>query len=128
MKISPPDAVEIRNIAGKGRGVFPRHNIPAGTIFERAPLLIIPSRDVLGPQTGVLLSNYIFEYGRGRVALALGYGSLYNHSWTPNARYQDAGRRVKEFVAVSNISAGEEITINYNGDSQDLSPVAFDVL
>ncbi|MFN5732282.1 MAG: SET domain-containing protein-lysine N-methyltransferase, partial [Planctomyces sp.] len=69
-----------------------------------------------------------FEYGRGTVALALGFGALYNHSFTPNARYDDAGRQVKEFRALRDIQPGEEITINYNGTEDGTDPVEFDVV
>jgi len=62
------------------------------------------------------------------VAIALGYGSLYNHSYTPNAHYRDIGRRSKEFLAVRDIAAGEEITVNYNGDPQDRTAVDFEVV
>ncbi len=48
-------------------------------------------------------------------ALALGYGSLYNHSNPSNLRYE-AGREahVMRLIAVGDIAAGEELTINYN--------------
>ncbi|MFN5799515.1 MAG: SET domain-containing protein-lysine N-methyltransferase, partial [Planctomyces sp.] len=53
---------------------------------------------------------------------------LYNHSFTPNARYDDAGRQVKEFRALRDIQPGEEITINYNGTEDGTDPVEFDVV
>ena len=62
------------------------------------------------------------------LALALGYGSLYNHSYRPNARYDDVGQRTKLFTALRAIEPGEEITINYNGDPEDGSPVGFEVI
>jgi SET domain-containing protein len=73
------------------------------------------------------LANYVFEWGRGTVALALGFGSIYNHSYSPNARYDDVGRLTKVYTALRDILPGEEITINYNGDENDLSPVGFEV-
>ena len=62
------------------------------------------------------------------MALALGYGSLYNHSYNPNARYDDVGRQIKEYSALRDIQRGEEITINYNGAEDILDPVEFPVL
>jgi SET domain-containing protein len=62
------------------------------------------------------------------VAVALGYGSLYNHSYTPNARYDDESPQIKIFTAIREIAAGEEITINYNGEPSDESPVWFKVV
>ena len=63
-----------------------------------------------------------------RVAVALGYGSLYNHSYTPNAHYVDVDQCRKRFVALRDIEAGEEITINYNAVPDDRSDVGFEVL
>ena len=63
------------------------------------------------------LSGYCFEWTDDECAIALGYGSLYNHSWQPNARYDhdhDAG--VVTYTAVHPIEAGEEISINYSGE------------
>ncbi len=70
----------------------------------------------------------MYAWGLGTVALALGYGSLYNHSYEPNARYEASRRRTKIFVALRKIATGEEITINYNGEPGDRSPVWFEIL
>jgi hypothetical protein len=37
--------IGIRTFAGKGRGVVAQRDIPAGTVIERCPVLIIPDRD-----------------------------------------------------------------------------------
>ena len=92
MKLSASPLIEVKRVKGKGRGVFAKQLIPLGTVFERVPLLVIPAKEVLECEHGSFLSQYVFEYGKGTVALALGYGSLYNHSYTPNARYDDACR------------------------------------
>ncbi|MFM7055989.1 MAG: SET domain-containing protein [Planctomycetota bacterium] len=128
MKLTPSSLIEVKRIPGKGRGVFAREFIPAGTIFERVPLLVLPAKEVLGFDEGGVLWQYVFEYGRKNVALALGFGSLYNHSYSPNARYDDAGRQIKEYRALRDIQKGEEITINYNGSEDSTDPVDFDVL
>jgi SET domain-containing protein len=64
---------------------------------------------------------------RNYVALALGYGSMYNHSYTPNARYTPIVPDLMEFHSLRLIQAGEEIMINYNGDPDDHREVEFDV-
>ncbi len=127
MSLTQSILIEVKNIKGKGRGVFARALIPEGTIFERVPLLVIPAKEILECDHGNLLLGYIFEYKK-QVALALGYGSLYNHSYNPNARYDDAGRQIKEFSALRDIHPGEEITINYNGAEDIMDPVEFPVL
>jgi hypothetical protein len=88
-------------------------------------MLVLPAEQSEG---GSVVSDYCFAWGRGTVALALGYGSLYNHSYKPNARYDDVWPQTKEFTALRDIAPGEEITVNYNGDPEDRSPVWFDVI
>ena len=50
-----------------------------------------------------------------KIAIGLGFGSLYNHSYNPNAIYKKRMREnLLDFVAIKNIKKGEEITVNYN--------------
>ena len=129
MGFSPSAAIEVKRVRGKGRGVFARRPIRLGAVIERVPLLVLPVGDVMrGPDDWTALGSYVFECGEGSVALALGFGSLYNHSFRPNARYDDEGRLAKVFTALRDISPGEEITVNYNGDPGDRSPVWFEVV
>lgn len=127
MPIENAALIEVRWTPNKGRGVFAREFIPAGTVFERVPVLVMPAHEVLTEEETVL-SHYVFEWGKDTVALALGFGSLYNHSYSPNARYDDAGRMMKYYTAVKDIQPGEEITINYNGSEDATEPVWFDVV
>ncbi|APZ96681.1 SET domain-containing protein [Fuerstiella marisgermanici] len=126
MPIYTSPHIEVKQTKGKGRGVFARSFIPEGTEFERVPVIVMPDAEVLGPE-GSVLANYVFEWGRGTVAMALGFGSMYNHSYSANARYDDVGRQTKVYTALRDILPGEEITINYNGDENDMSPVGFEV-
>ena len=122
------DAIEVRRVKGKGRGVFALRPIREGEVIERAPVLVLDV-DSLDEATAIQgLWSHCFLWGRGKVALALGYGSLYNHSYRPNARYDDVGRQTKVFTALRDIAPGEEITINYNGSPDDRAPVGFEVL
>ena len=76
------------------------------------------------------LKNFVFHWpvpegAAATQALALGYGSLYNHANPSNLRYEtDAQALVMRFVAVRDIERGEELTINYNAD--DGAPVSDD--
>jgi SET domain-containing protein len=128
MALTQSVAVEVRQVKGKGRGVFARRTIPEGEVIETCPVLVLPAEQVGDDPARHALAAYTFEWGRGTVALALGYGSLYNHSYQPNAQYQDIGGRTKRFVAMRDIAAGEEITVNYNGDPGNRSLVWFDVI
>ena len=120
--------IEVKRTRDKGRGVFARHHIDEGQVIERVPVLVVPMREISNGNGRVKLEDYCFMWGRDTYALALGYGSMYNHSYQPNARYDDVGRLTKEFTALRDIEPGEEITINYNGDPDDDSPLWFDAL
>jgi uncharacterized protein len=123
------DAVEVRRVSNRGKGgraVFATRDIAADEVFERVPVLLIPKDQVFGPgeiaQRSVRISWYVFTWihpTREYVALSLGYGSIYNHSESPNARYQMYLPDCMEFVALRPIAAGDEITINYRGDNKD---------
>lgn len=125
MPIQPSSLIEVKYTRRKGRGVFAREFIEEGTVFERVPVIVIPSEDLWEGSSESVIQDYVFQWGRGTVALALGCGSMYNHSYEPNARYDDEGRLTKIFTAVRDIEPGEEITINYNGDEEDQTPVWF---
>jgi SET domain-containing protein len=96
-----------------GRGVFAARSFQPGEMIEDCPVLLVPASTV----SELHLDGYCFEWDEDRCAIALGYGSLYNHSWRPNARYDhDHELDVVTYTAVRSIEAGDEITINYTGD------------
>ncbi len=110
-----------------GMGVHARRAVAEGEEIERCPVLVLPAED-LDAISDTALAGYWFDWSDGDGALALGYGSLYNHSFTPNARYfheHDDG--VVVYVALRDIAAGEEITINYNAEPECTDPLWFDV-
>lgn len=98
----------------KGQGIFADEDIEKGELIEIVPLLLMPMAEFeLIKKTK--LYYYFFEYADEHFAIALGYGSLYNHSYNPNARYlysyKNKQLRIK---AIKNIKKGEEIYFNYN--------------
>lgn len=119
--------VYMKRIRGKGRGVFARQTLPQGTVIERVPVLIVPLPEVMGVRNEPVLSRFCFLRNEQHVAIALGYGSLYNHSYDPNAAYEESANASMVFRALRDIDKDEEITINYNGDPQDRSAVGFKV-
>jgi len=122
------DLVYIKRIKAKGRGVFARQPIAEGALIERVPIILMPISLLVDGLHNPLLAKFVFYRNRSTVVLALGYGSLYNHSFTPNAFYEDEAGATMAYVALRNIARGEEITINYNGDPEDRGPVGFDVV
>lgn len=123
-KVFPSEYVYTHDslISGAGRGVFARKTILKGTLIERCPFIEVPLEQIHFLNESFLVT-YFFYFGdpKERVALALGYGSLYNHSRTPNAKYQiQPDTRVIEFMALQDIVSGEEITFDYSAESADL--------
>ena len=96
--------------------------------IDQVPMIVMSAKEYEEELSGSRLSNYCFAWGRNQVALALGYGSIYNHSFAPNARYEDVGPQTKVFVALRPIEPGEEITVNYNGKPKSRAAVWFKVI
>ena len=123
-----PDNLFVAKTPDRGRAVFTSKLIPAGTVIEIAPMIVFNEKDRL-LLNDTFLYEYFFEWGKSgrKGALALGFGSLYNHSYAPNARYlPDFDLNILEFVAVRDIQPGEEICVNYNPDPDDQTPVGWE--
>ena len=120
--------LQIRTVRGKGRGIFAGRRFEADEVLERAPVLLIPN-DEWDLVSGSIVASYCFTWGKADdAAIPLGRSSLLNHSYTPNAYAQISLRdRTIEFLALRNIEAGEEITLNYNGDPDNRTPMNFPV-
>lgn len=105
-----------------GLGIFAQQNINSNETIETCPVLVLPRIDYpLVKQT--ILRNYYFMWGKTTCAICFGYGSFYNHSYTPNATYlKNIKDKTITFSAIKPIKKGEEITVNYNyGNSDDHS-------
>lgn len=115
----------------KGRGVFCTSSLEADKIIEIAPVIVMSDDDrKLLDKT--LLHDYIFEWtpeGAKMCCMALGYVPMYNHSYRSNCEYFMNYEDQTIFVKTMRpIEAGQELTINYNGDWDDAEPVWFDVI
>lgn len=122
---SLPGTIFVTRTADKGRGVFTNKRIKKGQTIEVCPMIVFDKKDRLAIND-TFLYEYYFEWGNStkKGALALGYGSIYNHSYNPNARYiPDFDLNILTFEAIRDIDAGEELTVNYNLDPDDQSPV-----
>jgi uncharacterized protein len=101
-----------------GRGVFTTEVIASDTLIEVCPVLVIPEEHVPIVH-GTILHDYYFLWGveEKEAAIALGFGSLYNHETMANAAYEmDFDALNIEIYALRDIAPGEEITINYHGE------------
>ncbi|PBB77810.1 hypothetical protein CK218_28175 [Mesorhizobium sp. WSM3879] len=130
------NAVYIKNVPCKGRGVFANVQFKAGDVIDRAPTWGFESdeakilnstglleyyfvRDDLGQREG---SNRVIGY------VVFGFISLVNHSSNPNAETiwtdGDAGAWAS-LVAIKDIIVDEEITHRYKNISDYPSTVKF---
>ena len=121
--------VFLKQITGKGRGVMAARDLAAHTLIETAPVIVMEAKDrLLLDQT--LLHDYIFEWGESKTqcCMALGLVPMYNHSNESNCEYfmnyEDETIDVK---TMQDVKAGDELTINYNGNWNDQSDVWFAV-
>jgi SET domain-containing protein len=117
------DGVFVSRSSVHGHGVFAARSFEPGEVVEECPVLLVPATAV----ADLGLDGYCFEWDEERSAIALGYGSLYNHSWRPNARYDhDHELGVVTYTAVCSIEAGQEVTINYSGHPEGRSELWFE--
>jgi len=123
------EGLYIEQSNGKGRGVFTKQTIPAFTIIEVSPVIVMSAKErILLDQT--LLHDYIFEWGRDskECCMALGYVPVYNHSYKSNCEYEmDFENAIIMIKTIKAVEAGEELFINYNGDWNNAKKIWFDV-
>lgn len=101
----------------EGRGMFCVNDIVQGALIEICPLIKIPKDDLKSiDQTNLYNYYFLMEDQAFPACIALGFGSLYNHSHTPNAEVKiDAVDALMFIEAIKDISAGEEIFLDYVG-------------
>ena len=108
-----------------GRGVFCRVDIGKGTLIEVCPVIVLPKGDLECVHNSRLHDYYFLWEGDGETAIALGFGSLYNHAEDNNADYEmHFDQAAIHVIAQRDIPAGEEIRIDYT-DGQDRSTLWF---
>jgi uncharacterized protein len=86
--------------------------IAAGEVVEECPVLRFPAAQRKHIDA-TLIDEYYFDWD-GDGAIALGFGSLYNHGDEPAAEYvKDTANDLLVVRALRAIAAGEEITFAY---------------
>lgn len=124
-----------------GLGVFTNRDLAAGHVVEISRIISVDSdthRSIRQPFSDYLFQmdecrttsvnsdtqrsvmhpffDYFFQMDESRTTsgLALGFGSLYNHSQYPNVCYQiDHDRELIMFTTLQRITAGSELYISY---------------
>ncbi len=128
MQIHPPSIIVKDTGTIKGRGAFAQSKILAGTLVEISPITVINAHISQLPDD---LRCIVYCWGElcrdgDALAIAHGYGCIYNHDHNANLRYSpDPVSKSMHYFAVRDIFPGEELTINYNavdGDPANLDP------
>jgi uncharacterized protein len=129
-KISTSDKIYIKQseIANAGRGVYAKSDIKKGEVIEVCPIIEISEHDTSNLNEGILITYlYFFGESREKALVALGFGSIYNHTYSPNSEYKiDEKEGTITFIATSDIKKDSEITVNYNGVQKNADPLWFD--
>lgn len=120
------NAMYVKNVPGKGRGVFANIPFKAGDVIDRAPTWRFDSTQAqLLDRTGVF--QYYFVRHDGGIEgdpstgyVVFGLISIVNHSFHPNAQivWTDAASGAwASIVAIKDIKVNEEITHRYTNIS-----------
>jgi len=126
--------VEVKKVSEKkGRGVIAKRHLKKGTLIDVAHIILIPNHDYDIIQDTILY-DYIFEWddpeykGEYKAVIPLSIAQLINHSYEPNVRYEyNYKKKTITFITMKEIQKGEELYVNYNGRTDDKSPVWFEV-
>lgn len=107
----------IKEVEGKGRGVFSDKNIEKMEMIENSPVILMSEKDIISIDK-TDLRNYWFNWPKG-AAIGLGFLSLYNHSDDANAEFLILNAEKSIVInCVKDISAHEEICINYKNEER----------
>lgn len=120
-------SIVVAKAKGKGKGVFANDAIAANEIIEVAPVIVLSVADREHVEQ-TLLHDYIFEWGEDKKSciIALGYVSVYNHSYTANCEYlMDYEKEIIWVKTIRETKKGEELSINYNGNWDNPKKVWF---
>lgn len=109
-----------------GMGVFATDDILKDEVIEVCQIIFLNEKDTKIIDS-TLLYNYYFSWKENGCSISLGNGSLYNHSYSPNAMYKkDFDNNIIIFTAIDTIKKNKEITVNYNGNPKNKEKVWFE--
>ncbi len=104
------DLIEVRRSTTRGRGgrgVYALRDIPAGTVIERTPVLLIPRNQVFSDDPRIRAANarlswYVFDW-TGQT----------KRDYVPNAAWEPEPPDTLAFRATRDIPVGHEVFISY---------------
>jgi SET domain-containing protein len=102
----------------KGRGLFASHDIAPGSLIHEAPCLRVVKEEYDKFMRFTILEHYLFNTDKGDKLLALGCGSLFNHSRHPNVDYRldSTNLCIRYICGHKIIRKDEELCISYGGN------------
>lgn len=75
MTLHNPLRLQVRQTKTAGRGVFAPEDIPAGTVLEESPVLVLTQAEwEQGKLNDGVLGGYAFNWSNGGMAVGLGIG------------------------------------------------------
>lgn len=98
-----------------GRCVFSSKDIKKNEIVEISELILIKKDKEIKKIHETILNNYVYSYGPKWIAIALGIGSLFNHSKKPNIHYYKKNKKLY-FIAKKDIKKNNQLFIDYGYD------------
>lgn len=107
--------IKVKTFKGMGRGLISNKTIKKGQTVHVAELIVFPRHDNFRIEK-TLLDSYVYDIGYGKLGLALGYGSLFNHSNNPNIDYtfiKRNNRTLIKYIALRNIKPNKQLFIDY---------------
>ncbi|KAI9193466.1 uncharacterized protein BJ171DRAFT_398591, partial [Polychytrium aggregatum] len=99
----------------RGRGVYATKTIPANTLVDISPILFFTPEEYQAHGRHTILDHYTYKWQNGSMALALGLGSLFNHS----SRCQNVGfirdfeHSCIKYYTLRDIQPEQELFISY---------------
>ncbi|MER9127729.1 SET domain-containing protein-lysine N-methyltransferase [Mesorhizobium sp. M0959] len=128
------NVVYVKNVPGKGRGLFANISFKLGDLIERAPTWEFDIEDGRFIDNTGLLEYYFARLDKGVTSnppawyIVFGLISIVNHSFNPNAKIiwtdEDSGAWAS-IVAIRDINVEEEITHRYTDISGYPSNINF---
>lgn len=115
----PSGSLLVRQTSSAGRGVFADVPLQAGTLIEVSHVLLFPAEEYEKHGRHTQLDEYTYIWHKGAegntMALALGLGSLFNHSHqSPNVKYMlDRECGTIQYTLTRDVLPGEELMISY---------------
>lgn len=108
--------IKIKEYKKMGRGVMTTQGIKKHQVVMKVDTIVIPKHQAKHVHN-TILDNYVYDSGDGLSLVALGLGSLFNHSSSPSIGYVvkrlNNGRYIIIYKALRNIKANEQLFIDY---------------